>query len=303
MNDVRDKLIELVKRKGPCLPSDVYKEIGTNQLFASAMLGELVSAGTVKVTFLKRGSSPYYYLDDQKDRLQPLSQYLNEKDRMVYNLLREKQILKDSEQIPLTRVALRAIKDYAVPLNITYDSKTELFWKWYLLSNAEAEIKIKRILGILPPEETKKEEKHEEQKKILPKEIKPELKKEQAPEQKIETIKKEVIKPIQEIKTPFFDLITKYFAKNNIIILNHESTNKTKTEFDFIIELPSPVGKLQYYCKAKDKKKINDGDIASAYVQGQQKRLPTLVLINGEITKKTQEMLNKEFKGITVAKI
>jgi hypothetical protein len=298
MADARDQLLILVKQKGPCLPSDVYKELNTNQLFASAMLGELVSAGIIKVTNLKRGSSPYYYVDEQKEKLQNLVQYLNDKDRMAFNLIKDSQILKDLDQTPLMRVALRSIKDYAVPLNINFNNQIQTFWKWYLLSNQEAEIKIKQFLGILP-KETKKEEKIEEQRKItqIPAQQKEEIRKE--PTEKPQTKPKIP----QDVKTPFLDELTKYFSKNNITVLNQEITNKSKTEIDFIIELPSPVGKLQYYCKAKDKKKIADGDIASAFVQGQQKRLPVLLLINGTMTKKAQEMLTKEFKGLTVYKI
>jgi hypothetical protein len=293
----------LVRQKGPCLPSDVYKELNTNQLFASAMLGELVSAGNIKVTNLKRGSSPYYYTEEQKEKLQNLVQYLNDKDRMAFHLIQEKLVLRDSEQTPLMRVALRSIKDYAVPLNINYNNQIEIFWKFYLLTNAEAEIKIKRLLGILPPEEPIKHEKKEEQKKIsLEKEIIPE-KKEEIKKQEPEKEKTTKTKIPQDVKTPFLDSLMAYFNKNNIIIISQEITNKSKTEIDFILELPSAVGKLQYYCKAKDKKKITDGDIASAFVQGQQKRLPILVLINGTMTKKAQEMLNKEFKGVTVYKM
>lgn len=305
MDDAREKLIALVRQKGPCLPSDVYKDLNTNQLFASAMLGELVSAGLIKITNLKRGSSPYYYMDEQKEKLQNLIGYLNDKDRMAFHLIKEKKILKDSEQTPLMRVTLRAIKDYAVPLNINHNNQIQTFWKWYLMSNQEAEVKIKQFLGILPTEqknEEKKEAKQEEQRKIIAKEIKQEIRPIEKKEERIQE-KQKIQKIQQEIKTPFLEQIMKYFEKNNIKIISHEIVNKSKTEIDFIIEIPSAFGNLQYYCKAKNKKKINDSDIASAFVQGQQKKLPILVLVNGSMTKKTEDMLAKEFKGIKVHKL
>ena len=64
-----DKILSLIRQKGPSLPSGIYRELETNQLFASAMLGEMVSNGSLKVTYLKRGTSPYYYLEEQKERL------------------------------------------------------------------------------------------------------------------------------------------------------------------------------------------------------------------------------------------
>ena len=121
----------------------------------------------------------------------------------------------------------------------------------------------------------------------------------------IQQPKKEEIKykKITKEEQPFLELLNKYFKRNNIEVISEEPQNNKKTEVDFILELPSAVGKLQYYCKAKSKKKINDSDIASAMIQGQQKKLPILVIITGEMTKKTKEMLENEFKGVKVQKI
>ncbi|TKJ17413.1 hypothetical protein CEE44_02660 [Candidatus Woesearchaeota archaeon B3_Woes] len=281
MQNDKDKIIDLIRQKGPCLPSDIYRDLNTNMLFASAMLGELVSNNILKVTYLKRASSPYYYLEEQKEKLQNISNFLNEKDKASYDLIKEKKILKDTEQSPLTQVALRAIKDYAVPLQINHQNQQILFWKWYMLSNQEAEEQIKLKIGIKKQESKKKEIK------------KPTQIKETKPKQQIHSTS----------QTSFLEQTVRYFKKNNITIINQEMKNTKKTEIDFVIELPSAVGTLQYYCKAKNKKKINDADIASAFVQGQQKKLPVILLITGEMTKKSKEMLNKEFKGLKIHQI
>ena len=79
---------------------------------------------------------------------------------------------------------------------------------------------------------------------------------------------------------------------------------RKKSEIDFIIKVPSVVGTLDYYCKAKNKKRVSDGDLSAAFVQGQLKKLPVLMVITGELTKKAQELLNTEFKnGLVVKKI
>jgi len=294
--DQKEQIISLIRQKGPSLPTGVYKELNTNTLFASAMLGELVSNGSLKVTHLKRGTSPYYYLEEQKDHLQQFSTYLNEKDQRAYSLLKEKKVLQDSELTPLIRVSLRVIKDYAVPLTISFNNQQQTFWKWYLMSNEEAEKEIKQILKIDKPDKKPVEE----IKKEIPKKI----------EQK--TIPKSPVikKPIERggdttdgFSVPFLDQLTNHFKKNNINVVEKNLMNKKGTEIDFILELPSAVGNLQYYCKAKSKKKINDSDIASALVQSQQKRLPVLLLITGEMTKKSKEMLLNEFKGVTVQQL
>ena len=314
--DNKEKIVSLIKQKGPCLPSDIYKELGTNQLFASAMLGELVSTGTLKVSNLKRSSSPYYYLESEKEKLQKISSYFNDKDILAYNLIKENLIVRDSDQSALMRVTLRSIKDFAIPINIRLNNEQILFWKWYLLPNAEAEEKIKEILGIKKPESKEKEVEKQieedkekppvEDKKLKSKEIISKVKEKPPVEIKLkkETEQKHLIEEKkQDIKSAFLDKLNKYFEKNNIKVVEQEVMNRTKTEVDFVLEIPSPVGNLNYYCKAKNKKKINDSDIASAYVQGQQKKLPILVIITGDMTKKSEEMLGNEFRGIKVQKI
>ncbi len=169
MQSAKDKIIDLIKQKGPCLPFNIYKDLNTNLLFASAMLGELVSNRILKVTHLKRASSPYYYLEEQKEKLQNISNFLNEKDKLSYDLIKEKKVLKDSDQSPLTQVSLRSIKDYAIPLQINHQNQQIIFWKWYMLSNQEAEDKIKAIIGIKKQETKKKEIKQTQIKKTKPK--------------------------------------------------------------------------------------------------------------------------------------
>jgi len=98
------------------------------------------------------------------------------------------------------------------------------------------------------------------------------------------------------------DDIKSYFSRNKIIIKSSE-TIKKNSEFDFILEVPSGIGKMEYYCKVKNKKRINEGDLSSAYIQGQMKKLPVVFLTKGELTKRAKEMLSKEFKNINLNKL
>ena len=96
--------------------------------------------------------------------------------------------------------------------------------------------------------------------------------------------------------------IIRFFEKNKITIISNEII-KRDSEIDFIVEIPSVVGNLQYYCKARNKKKINDSDLSNAYVKGQLKRLPVIVLSPGELSSKAQEMIGKELSSLTFKKI
>lgn len=281
--DINQKIVELIKTKGPVIPSQISKEVGLDILMTSARLSELSSDGKLKISSLKVGSTPLYYLPYQKSSLQNFYQNLHDKEITAFNLLKEKKILKDRELEPVTRVALREIKDFAIPLQVTHQDKTDIFWKWYLLNKEEASSLIKSLLDEkLPEKET-------------------EVRKE---------TKNEIRKPIEEKQTKKFvdithsllDEIKSHLKKNRITIKSIEIIRKN-SEIDFILEIPSGIGTLEYYCKAKNKKRISEGDLSSAYVQGQLKKLPVLFLAKGEITKRAKEMLNNEFKNMNVNKI
>jgi len=275
-----ERVIEIIKQKGPIIPVKLAREVNTNILFASAILSEMVSKGKVKLSFLKVGGTPLYYLPGQETRLQDFIDYLHEKEKKAFFLLKEKKILRDSQLEPVMRVALRNIKDFAKPLEIKIDEKNELFWKWYLLSDEEAISLIKNQI-----KETKQE----------PKETK------EITESKSLKEKQKPTKEVKKHEDVFLMKIISFFNKNNIKIIEKKMVRKNK-EIDFIIKIKSPVGDLEYFCKAKNKKRINDADLASALIQGQAKKLPVLFLTTGDLTKKAKEII-KDLKGIKFTKI
>ncbi len=297
--ETRDKILEIVKAKGPVLPVQISKEIGSNILMASAHLAELTASKRLKISTIKVGGSPLYYLPGQESILQKFTSNMNDKEKKAFDLLNQNRVLRDSEQEPVVRVALREIKDFAFPLNVTHNNNKEIFWKWYLTPNEEAEGIIKEKLNILEkPIERNMEERIQKQ------EIK-----EQKIEKPLETIQKEIKKPKiprkykpREKEDIFLKEIMKFFEKNKINVISSDIIKKN-SEMDFIVELPSIVGNLQYYCNARNKKKMNDSDLSHAYVKGQLKRLPVLVLSPGDLSAKAQEMIVRELNNLTFKKI
>jgi len=295
--ETRDKILEIVKAKGPVLPVQISKEIGSNILMASAHLAELTASSRLKISTIKVGGSPLYYLAGQEEMLQKFTSNMNDKEKKAFDLLNQQKVLRDSEQEPVIRVALREIKDFAFPLNVTHNNNKEIFWKWYLTPNEEAEQLIKERLQILEKPIERKIEKVQKQ------EIK-----EKIEEKPVEAIKKEAKpKEIRKYKPRdkednFLKDIMKFFEKNKINVVSSEIIKKS-SEIDFIVEIPSVVGNLQYYCKARNKKKISDSDLSNAYVKGQLKRLPVLVLSPGDLSAKAQEIIGKELNNLTFKKV
>ena len=129
---------------------------------ASAHLAELTASSRLKISTIKVGGSPLYYLPGQEAQLQKYTSNMNDKEKKAFDLLSQNKVLRDSEQEPVIRVALREIKDFAIQLNVNYDGNKEVFWKWYLANDQEAEQLIKSKLQILEkPIEKKAEEKIE----------------------------------------------------------------------------------------------------------------------------------------------
>ncbi|MBS3105590.1 hypothetical protein J4234_05000 [Candidatus Woesearchaeota archaeon] len=291
--ETRERIVEIVKQKGPVLPVHISKEIGSDILMASAHLAELTASKRLKISTIKVGGSPLYYLQGQEEMLQKFIGSMNDKEKKAFDLLSQSKILRDAEQEPVVRVALREIKDFAIPLNVTHNNNKEMFWKWYLANNEEAEGLIKQKLQILE----KPIERKVEQETIKRQEEKPiQLTQKQTKEK---TTKK--YKP-RDKEDNFLKDIMRFFEKNRINVISSEII-KRDSEIDFLVELPSVVGNLQYYCKARNKKKISDSDLSNAYVKGQFKKLPVIVLSPGELSSKAQEILAKELNNITFKKI
>ncbi len=297
MEDIKEKILQFIQQRGPVLPVEIAKQISSNILMASAHLSELSSNGKLKISNVKVGGSPLYYISGQEPQLQRFSDNLHEKEKKAYDILFQKKVLRDNELEPVTRVALRAIKDYAVPLQVNFKDNSEIFWRWYLITNKEAEELIRTAIKEKEPPETEIIPKKETQKKIEPPAS--QIEKEKPTQQLIKKIEKK--KPLKSDTNYFLNSISNYLDRNKITILSKEIVRKA--EIDFIIQVPSAVGNIEYYCKAKNKKKINDSDIASAFAQGQLRKLPVLLITTGELTKRAREMLQKDFKGMGIKQI
>ncbi len=292
-NRVGQRVLEIVRQKGPVFPAQVSVEIGTSSMLVSAMLSELASNKQVRISSVKVGGSPLYYTPGQEEKLQRYVKYLHEKEIKAYELLKSRMVLQDDVLEPVMRVALRQIKDFALPLNVqTADGGVKLFWKWYMLSNDAAEPYINDIL-----ESGKKKD------AAVPSRPEAGVSEKQSVPDKQETLR--VQKPKKAASAEpgeFVKAVMDYFSSNKIEVVERFES-KRKGDAEFIVSVPSPVGSIKYYCRARDKKSCNDADLSTAYVQGQVKKLPVLFLASGKLTKKAAEMLEREFSAMKVKQI
>jgi hypothetical protein len=336
-----DDVLKVLNSKGPLQPLDVRRELNMGDtLVIGASLSELIARGLAKVTSVKRGGSPFYYAPGQEAKLAELSKFLNEKDGRTFELLKSQKVLRDSKQDPLTRVSLRAIKDYSREFNITVNGQAEVFWRYYAISEEEG---VEIVKSMFKPKQTKSQElevaktvdkpvdkqENKEEKKEVAKEILKEVS---------ETVKSESKEESQKTKTPraprkpreektsdvsflepmesapankdifsriddeFLKKLKKFFDEKSISVKEGNQVKKN-SEYVFVINMETPVGKAEYYCMARNKKKCNESDLSAAYLQGQVKRLPVVFITTGEVVKKTKDKLNSDFKGMIVKEI
>src|SRR3989339_318467 len=249
---LKQNIISIIQNKGPSLPIHIAKGTGLSMLFASAFLSELLSEKRIKISHLRVGSSPIYYLSGQEPQLERYSNNLKSKEKDAFILLKEKKILNDSEQLPAIRVALRAIKDFAIP----FQNKEEIFWRYLTapileLKEEKEEIIPQTKLVINENESQKEQEIIEKEPQHL------EKTKEKNPEKSEIKIKEKQIK-ITGIEG---------FSKDDLIL----KVKKENAEFLLI---------------AYSKKRIGEEEITKAYKKSQELNLNFTILSKGEPTKK-----------------
>ena len=312
-NIPKEKILEIVKQ-GPTLPIRIAKQLNTETVLIGAILSTLIHTGEVKVSSLKIGSSPVYYYKDHEARLEEYVSHLNEKDQRTQSMLKEHKVLKDSEQDPLIRVSLRNIKDFAKSFELESHGIKELFWRYFLVDETEAVPLAKELLkksAAAVKEDVLEEniiaDEHVQEKKVEEKKVvaqteprhevkeKPEIPAKQEPSER-ESIVKETPLAKEKSREDFFEKVKDFLHHKNLDIINKEKLKKS----EYHLVLKDHEKDAYHFCKAKDKKTISDGDLATAFVYAQSKKMSCIFITTGKLSKKAEQMLSKEFAGLVV---
>ena len=368
---VQDQILHFLRATGPTLPAKVAKNIKTEILIASAHLSDLASQGKIKISSLKIGGSPLYYLPGQESQLYNFAAgNLNPKDVQVLERLKEQKVLREKDLDLLAKVALRSLKDFAIPLQVRSQQTSELFWKWHLLSEEEtnniigdilsppappkekasemsetgdvvsppaAEISLPEVQTTLRDQQATSIEENKSRKRTrrsaetrpikkqsLPQDVlhaeqgekEEEQQKNQKEKQEKGQEQKQEEKPVlaklrnktldkkkETAPDPFLLRIQQFFQERQITVEQSEIIRKNK-ELDLCVQVPSVVGEITYFCKAKNKKRCDEKDLSAAYMEAQIKKLPLLFLYSDQLTPKVQEMLETDvFLNTLIKKI
>lgn len=266
---IKNKMLFFLSQRGPSLPVHLATEIGLSILFTSAFLSELLSEKRIKISNMRVGNSPVYFLQGQEISLEKFSQYLKSKEKDAFLLLKEKKFLKDIEQEPAIRVALRAIKDFAIP----FQKNEEIFWRYFTASETELNIK-------QSPEQKLVQE------PIIQK-IPIEKKSQNINLFEKDQNKKIVKNKSKKEKSVFAYNVLDFLNENNLHL--QEEIDFKKREYNAKIQVDSDLGKIDFLLQAKDKKKISTDDLMDLIKKAKSRNLPALFLYTGELNKKAKE--------------
>jgi hypothetical protein len=308
--EIKEKILSILRRRGPSLPVHVAKETGLSILFASAFLSELIADKKIKYSDMKVGSSPIYFLNEHAYMLERFSQHLQSREKEAFTLLRERKFLIDREQSPMIRVALRAIKDFAIPFN----KEGQTIWRYYTVPESEfilekklevkpetkeiiVEIKEEAISVQMPKAKIEenfnriKVENPIEIKAEKPKEIRKELQKELNISDKREKLKKAKVKKtagkkIQKGNDSFLNKVKDWISKNSMELMDIESFNKNE------LQLKIKNKNEEQILVAYNKKKLRESDLIRANKKAREAGLRYIILSQGEPQKKINDLID-----------
>ncbi len=318
MNDAiqtKGKILSVIQIKGPSLPVQISREAETSPLFAGAFLSELAKEEAIKISSMKVGGSPLYYIKGQEHLLDNFFKYLPEKEKEAFLMLKEKRVLEDSKQTPAIRVALRNIKDFAFP----FKKDGEVFWRFHTTTEQEvrdilepkenrlvkqpAEQPVKQSVEqpAKQPEQVFKQEhkqtvKKSEQLDIGLRTMKRQFKKEEKFENPLVMEEKGEVKKYSEFVSKVVDKINREY---NLI---EEKYYKPK-EYSCVIQIKSDLGPINFLAFARDKKKLSETDVKQMVSEAQKIPLPALILYKRELSKKALEYSAKYFSIVKLEKI
>lgn len=289
-SQIKSKIIQTLNERGPSLPIHISKKIEMSMLFASAFLSELLSENRIKVSKMKIGGSPLYYTPETETQLENFSEYLKGKEREAFDLLKENKVLKDSNQEPSIRVALRSLKDFARPT----EKNDGLYWKYFKHkeetdSKNESETKQntqKSNEENKESEETKNSKKEENQIRVDENENNPSKNKENQKKQSTQKSKTKKKSSSSKKNEKFFNKVKEYLNKKNIEILdiigfdNKELILKINEEDKEKILI------------AHNKKRIDEKDLTKANKKASEYKLEYVIFCLGEPLKKLNNLID-----------
>ena len=281
----KTRILAFIGKSGPIVSNTIAKSLNLNSFLTAALLSELVKSGQVQASSIRVGGSPLYYLKGQEEQLERFTGFLRHKEKEAYDLLKKEGVLQDSKLEPAIRVAIKDVKDFAIPLSVNKGNENILFWKFRFF--AEADSRIKEILkdkkgsGLADVDQAHRV-------------------------QNVMQVQKEVCeKPKKERKKAanlgIEKVLEKWVSENKVIVT--ELLNAKGKDAKAKIKVKTEIGEIDFLLVLKNKKSISEPDLAWAHQEGLNVKMPVIFLSPGKASKQVLAYLEGLGKGIVLRKI
>lgn len=282
IQEKKDKVISFLEANGPSLPIRIAKTIEMDLVVASAIISELLSLKEVKMSHLKIGASSLYFLPGQEQRIEEYTDNLRSVEKSAFLKLRKNKLIIDEKEEPAIRVALRNIRDFAIPFKFN----EKIMWKYAFASNEE----IEKLLSSFK-KESKIEVKTKEESKSKIEELKLETKIKKDETKKVENIfvSSELQKDKPELK--FLTEIKNFLKQKKIEFI--EEVRTEKKEIMAIINVSSQLGSANFLLVAKNKKTVTKDEIEAAIQIATKNKMSCLLIIRKAPSKPIQKFVDE----------
>jgi hypothetical protein len=268
---VKEKIIELIRKIGPIVPTDISKELGIDSYVASAIISEMVKEGKVLLSRKKMTTSPLYFINGQEEMVRArLKGILKIPESNIIDFFYKNKLVSRDNLEPQQRYMVEELNDFIKPLVLKIGGEDKVFYRHYSVSEEDVIEKFNKwqqeVSGNAQPQEayTAKPEQIEEE--------------------------HDEAKPLEEKNDFYADSISnKFFSKNDFEI-SEMNIVKKGAEYDFIVRQSSGFSQT-FFVKYYKKSSIGDSDISKAYTSAQSKKMPCIILTNGKVSKKAQELI------------
>ncbi|MCW1301351.1 MAG: restriction endonuclease [Candidatus Nanoarchaeia archaeon] len=258
MDEIQARVISYLMAKGPSLPVELCKIIGTDTLTSNAILSSLVASNKIKKSYRRIGSSNFYYLPGQEEMLRrKIYESLNEMERGLIEKFRIERVIPEYKLTPNEVEFLHGLMDFIEPIVMKVNDRDIFFWKFHSVGEAEFQEKVKGFM--------------EELKRIA---IETKASKE-------EVGKEDIIGRVE-----------KFIQRIGGKIIEEKCKGK---EGKFMVEIQTAFGELEVLVVYKDKKRIDEKDLSVLYAEMMKRKSLLLLITNGKFTKEAEEFLQKNF--------
>ena len=267
---LKEKIMQTLRITGPMLPAYISKSIGSDMLFTSAFLSELVSEKRILASHMRIGSSAIYYLKENQKDLEKYGESLKSKEKEAFILLKEKKFLEDEKQESPIKVALRQIRDFAFP----FEKDGKIIWRYFITEESEYK-------------QDKKEKPKEKKLDILDKKSE-EKRKQEKPHIKNKQIKLKIIKKKASTKKSeqFFNKVKEFLINEQKEIIDILGVTKD----NLILKIKDKDQEILLI--ALNKKRITETDITKAHKKSQELNLKYSILSLGDTSKKLENLID-----------